>query len=48
LLLKINDLGTTVILVTHNREIVNSLNRRVITISDGRLVNDQAKGKYII
>jgi len=48
LLLKINDLGTTVILVTHNREIVNNLNRRVISISDGRLVNDQARGKYII
>lgn len=48
LLLKINDFGTTVILVTHNREVVNSLNRRVITIDSGKIVSDQANGKYII
>ncbi|HNW56044.1 MAG TPA: cell division ATP-binding protein FtsE [bacterium] len=48
LLQKINKFGTTVILVTHNREIVNSLNRRVLTISDGKLISDQAKGKYLI
>ena len=48
LLQKINKFGTTVILVTHNREIVNNLNKRVLTISDGRLVSDQARGKYII
>lgn len=48
LLQKINKFGTTVILVTHNREIVNNLNRRVLTISDGRLFSDQAKGKYLI
>ena len=48
LLLKINHFGTTVILVTHNREVVNSLNRRVITIDSGKIVSDQANGKYII
>jgi len=48
LLQKINKFGTTVILVTHNREIVNNLNKRVITISDGRLVSDQVRGKYLI
>ncbi len=48
LLLKINSFGTTVILVTHNREVVNSLNRRVITIDSGKIVSDQANGKYII
>jgi cell division transport system ATP-binding protein len=48
LLQKINKFGTTVILVTHNREIVNNLNKRVLTISDGRLVSDQARGKYLI
>jgi cell division transport system ATP-binding protein len=48
LLQKINKFGTTVILVTHNREIVNNLNKRVLTISDGRLVSDQAHGKYLI
>jgi cell division transport system ATP-binding protein len=49
LLVKINELGTTVILATHNREIVNSLNKRVITLDKGRIVQDQAtNGKYII
>ncbi len=49
LLIKINELGTTVILATHNREIVNSLNKRVVTLDKGRIVQDQAKnGKYII
>jgi len=35
-------------LVTHNREIVNKLRRRVITIDHGLIVNDQAVGKYIL
>jgi cell division transport system ATP-binding protein len=49
LLLKINHLGTTVLLVTHNREIVNTANRRVVSIEKGRIVRDQAhNGKYII
>lgn len=48
LLLKINDFGTTVILVTHNREIVNRLNRRVISIDAGKIISDQKNGKYII
>lgn len=48
LLLKINEFGTTVVLVTHNREIVNRLKRRVITLHDGRVISDQAVGKYLI
>lgn len=48
LLLKINSFGTTVVLVTHNRDIVNKLRRRVLTLHEGRLVSDQAVGKYII
>lgn len=48
LLLRINKFGTTVILVTHNREIVNRLKRRVITIDDGEIVGDQEVGKYIL
>ena len=48
LLLKINKFGTTVVLVTHNREIVNKLKKRVITIENGRIVSDQAVGKYIL
>lgn len=48
LLLRINRFGTTVVLVTHNREIVNKLKRRVITLDSGSIVNDQAVGKYIL
>lgn len=48
LLLKINNFGTTIILVTHNRDVVNGLNRRVITLDAGRVVSDRAHGKYII
>ena len=48
LLLKINEFGTTVILVTHNREIVNMIKKRVITLDHGHLVSDQATGKYIL
>ena len=48
LLLRINRFGTTVVLVTHNREIVNMLKRRVVTIDDGQIVSDQAVGKYIL
>ncbi|MBX4211522.1 MAG: cell division ATP-binding protein FtsE [Candidatus Yanofskybacteria bacterium] len=49
LLTKINELGTTVILVTHNRDIVNAVGRRVLTMENGRLVRDQVEqGKYII
>lgn len=48
LLRKINEFGTTVVLVTHNRDIVNQLKRRVITLHDGRVISDQAVGKYIL
>lgn len=49
LLLKINEFGTTVVLATHNREIVNSIGRRVITMENGKIVKDQTEqGKYII
>ncbi len=48
LLEKINQLGTTIILATHDKEIINSLNRRVITLDRGRIIRDEAKGKYIL
>jgi cell division transport system ATP-binding protein len=48
LLLRINKFGTTVILVTHNKEIVNRLNRRVISMDRGRVVSDLAHGKYLL
>jgi cell division transport system ATP-binding protein len=43
---KINRFGTTVLLTTHNMEIVNALKRRVVTIKDGHIVSDRAVGQY--
>lgn len=48
LLLKIHELGTTVILATHNKEIINSLGRRVISLENGRVIRDEEGGKYIL
>jgi len=48
LLLKINKFGTTVLLTTHNKEIVNALKRRVITINRGRIVKDEQEGRYAV
>ncbi len=43
---KINRFGTTVLLTTHNQDIVNKLKRRVVTIKDGRIVSDKANAEY--
>ena len=48
LLTKINELGTTVLLATHNKDIVNQLGRRVITLEDGRLIRDDSNGRYSV
>lgn len=48
LMLKINELGTTVMLVSHNREVINHLYRRVITLDDGKIIRDEEKGKYVL
>jgi cell division transport system ATP-binding protein len=48
LLMKINELGTTILLVSHNREVVNALKKRVVTIDNGQIVADQERGKYIL
>ena len=48
LLKKINALGTTVILASHSKEIVDALNRRVITLENGRLIRDSKKGRYVL
>jgi cell division transport system ATP-binding protein len=48
LLEKINQLGTTILLATHDREIVNNLERRVITLDKGRIIKDDPKGKYML
>lgn len=46
ILKKINDLGTTVIMTTHNKGVIDALNRRVITMDEGRIVRDDLDGKY--
>ncbi|MCL6454816.1 MAG: cell division ATP-binding protein FtsE [Alicyclobacillus sp.] len=43
---RINDRGTTVVMATHNREIVNTMRKRVIAIERGQIVRDEAKGTY--
>jgi cell division transport system ATP-binding protein len=48
ILKKINDLGTTVILTTHNRGIIESIGKRVITMEKGKIIRDDKDGKYII
>ncbi|MBQ8004095.1 MAG: cell division ATP-binding protein FtsE [Oscillospiraceae bacterium] len=46
LLEKINELGTTVLVVTHERELVNEFSKRVIAIDSGRIVSDRTGGYY--
>ncbi len=46
LLMKINKLGTTVLLATHNDDIVNALKKRVVTLNQGKVVSDQEAGTY--
>ncbi|MFA5095048.1 MAG: cell division ATP-binding protein FtsE [Candidatus Paceibacterota bacterium] len=48
ILKKINDLGTTVILTTHNRGVIDSVGGRVITMERGKIIRDDKSGKYII
>lgn len=48
LLTKINELGSTVVLATHDKEIVNSLGQRVITLDNGKIVKDEANGRFLV
>ncbi len=48
LLTKIHQMGTTVLLFTHNKEIINNLKRRVITLEEGRVIRDDPKGKFLL
>ena len=48
LLLRINKFGTTVILVTHNKEVVNHLSKRVVTMDAGRVISDKEQNKYLL
>jgi cell division transport system ATP-binding protein len=45
---KINEFGTTIVLVTHNREVVNALRKRVLTLHAGEIVADHEEGKYLL
>jgi len=48
LLFKINKQGTIVLLATHNKEIVDAIHKRVVTMKDGKIVDDRKNGKYIL
>lgn len=48
LLVKINELGTTIILATHNKEVINRLGKRVITLDEGKMVRDEERGRFMI
>lgn len=48
ILRKINDLGTTIIMTTHNKGVIDELGRRVLTMDDGQIVRDDDSGKYVL
>lgn len=48
ILKKINDLGTTVILTTHNKGVIDSIGKRVITLENGKVFRDDKAGRYIL
>ncbi len=48
LLVKIYNMGTTVVLATHDKGIINKLGKRVITLEEGKLIRDEKKGRFII
>ena len=43
---EINHMGTTIIMVTHNKDLVNAMHKRVVNIEEGHIVNDVKKGGY--
>ena len=43
---EINHMGTTLIMVTHNKELVNSMHKRVVSIEEGHIISDVKKGGY--
>lgn len=47
-LIKVNKMGTTVVLATHNQSVVNFLQKRVVTLENGKIIRDQEKGKFIL
>ena len=48
LLAKVHEMGTTVILATHNQEVINMLEKRVITLEEGKIIRDEARGRFTL
>jgi len=48
LLQKINELGTTVVLASHDKEIINAINKRVVVFEKGEIISDEEAGKYLV
>jgi len=48
LLRKINEFGSTVILTTHNKDVINGLKKRVVTMERGRIIRDDKEGRYML
>ena len=48
LLQKINGLGTTVMLATHDKEVINAIDKRVIVLDKGEVISDKERGKYLV
>jgi cell division transport system ATP-binding protein len=48
ILRKINEMGTTVLMATHNKAVIDSLGKRVITMEKGKIIRDDKEGRYII
>ncbi len=48
ILKKINDLGTIIILTTHNKGVIDSLGKRVITLEEGKIIRDSREGRYVL
>jgi len=48
LLLKINEMGTTIVLSTYDKEIINILNKRVITLNNGKIIRDEKNGRFVL
>ncbi len=48
LLKRINEMGTTVILASHNKDVINAFGKRMITLEEGRVIADRKEGKYIL
>ncbi len=48
ILKKVNDMGTTVILTTHNKGVIDALRKRVITMEGGKIIRDDINGKYVL